>query len=221
MRRCLTSISMLGALLAFGIGSQPMFTRADSMNPNASTATADYRLTSDTSLPVPDANIAGPQVVAMILPAGSVVPPKLADGTEGSPLTILPDSHGFDASHLVVALKNATTSTGQPEQMFGLVFFGQGLQQGGVLHFALSIDKTLANNPPVLQAATPGISIQPDPIATAPMSSGSAATPSTNEPSGTPVQVPEPLSVVLWSTLVGAVVMRSRGLRKSAPKSTS
>jgi hypothetical protein len=221
MRRCPTPLSMLGALLALGIGSQPMFTRADSINPNASTATADYRLTSDTSLPVPDANSTGPQVVAMVLPPGSVVPPKLADGTEGSPLTILPDSHGFDASHLVVALKNATTSTGQAEQMFGLVFFGQGLQQGGVLHFALNIDKALANNPPVLQATTPGISITPDPIATTPMSNGSAGTPSSNEPSATPAQVPEPLSVVLWSTLAGALVVRGRGLRKLVPKSTS
>ena len=148
---------------------QPTPTHAASVNPNASTATATYRLTSSTSIPVPDANIQGPQVVALITPTGSVVPPTLADGSQGSPLTVLPDSTGFDASHLVVALKDGTSASGQPEQMFGLVFFGQGLQPGGVLHFALSIDKSLASNPPVLQSQTPGITITSDPPASPPI----------------------------------------------------
>ncbi len=107
MLRCSSPVALVGAMLAIGLSFslQPTPTHAASVNPNASTATATYRLTSSTSIPVPDANIQGPQVVALITPTGSVVPPTLADGSQGSPLTVLPDSTGFDASHLVVALK--------------------------------------------------------------------------------------------------------------------
>ena len=173
MLRCPSPVALVGAMLAIGLSFslQPTPTHAASVNPNASTATATYRLTSSTSIPVPDANIQGPQVVALITPTGSVVPPTLADGSQGSPLTVLPDSTGFDASHLVVALKDGTSASGQPEQMFGLVFFGQGLQPGGVLHFALSIDKSLASNPPVLQSQTPGITITSDTPARRPRTS--------------------------------------------------
>src|SRR3954453_3428748 len=118
MRRCSTSMAVLAALLAPGFGTQPNLARAAAINPNASasTATIDYRLTSSTTIPVPPATLTSPQVVAMVGPTGSVVPPANSDGTQGSPLTILPDSHGFDSSQLVVALKDTTSSTGQPEQ---------------------------------------------------------------------------------------------------------
>src|SRR4051794_36616756 len=99
MRRCSTSMAVLTALLALGFGTQPNLARADAINPNASisTATVDYRLTSSTTIPAPPVDpTSPPQVVAVIVPAGSVVPPTNSDGKEGSPLTILPDSHGFD-----------------------------------------------------------------------------------------------------------------------------
>jgi hypothetical protein len=210
MLRCPAPVATLGVLLALGLGTQPLIARAASINPNASTATATYRLTSNSNLPVPDANIQGPQVVALVLPPGSVVPPTLPDGTQGSPLTILPDSRGFDPSHLVVALKDVTSPTGQPEQMFGLVFFGQGLQTGGVLHFSLSIDKALANTPPTLESLTSGITITPDSPTTLPPTSlgGGGVT-------GPPQSIPEPLSVVLWSALVVGGVARNRLLRQS------
>ena len=176
MRRCSTSMAVLASLLAFSLGSQANQARAAAINPNASTSTAtvDYRLTSSTTIPVPPASLTSPQVVAMVVPTGSVVPPTNSDGTQGSPLTILPDSHGFDSSQLVVALKDTTSSTGQPEQQFGLVFYGQGLQPGGVLHFALSINSAMVNNPPQLQSLTPGISIVPDPPATSTPAPGAA-----------------------------------------------
>jgi hypothetical protein len=204
-------VKVLGALLALAFGTQPMFASAASINPNATTATttADYRLTTSTSIPVPDASISGPQVVAMIVPSGSVVPPKLADGTEGSPLTILPDSSGFDPSHLVVALKDGTSSTGQPQQMFGLVFYGQGLQPGGVLHFALSINSALANNPPQLQSLTPGISIAPDAPPTP--TNGGGGNPASGQGGA---EVPEPFSFVLWSAVVGGAFARIRLARR-------
>jgi hypothetical protein len=208
-------VATLGVLLALGLGTQPLIARAATINPNASTATATYRLTSDSSLPIPDANIQGPQVVALVLPPGSVVPPTLADGTQGSPLTILPDSHGFDPSHLVVALKDVTSATGQPEQMFGLVFFGQGLQPGGLLHFSLSIDKTMASNPPTLQSLTSGITIKPDPPTTTPPTflGGGGSTGVT----GPPQSIPEPLSVILWSAVAVGAFGRQRLLRRFCP----
>lgn len=212
MRRCPTSLAVLGALLALGFGTQPMFTRADSINPNASTATAGYRLSSDAGLPAPAADINGPQVQAIILPPGSVIPPKLSDGTEGSPLTILPDSHGFDPNHLVVALKDTQSASGQPQQMFGLVFYGQGFQPGGLLHFTLSIDKSLGSTPPSLQVLTPGISITAD----TPADTG-GANPGGSDNGVPPVNVPEPLSLVLWSALLGAVVVRGRVVKRSRP----
>jgi hypothetical protein len=217
MRRCSTSMAVLTALLALGFGTQPNLARAAAINPNASisTATVDYRLTSSTTIPVPPASLTSPQVVAMIVPTGSVVPPTNSDGTEGSPLTILPDSHGFDPSQLVVALKDTTSATGQPEQQFGLVFYGQGLQPGGVLHFALSINSALVNNPPQLQSLTPGISIVPDAPATPPPSSGGGTTSGAGGQGGGGTEVPEPLSLVLWSAVVGGVLARNRLARRS------
>jgi hypothetical protein len=208
---------MLGVLVALGFGTQPMFTHAASINPNASpaTATATYRLTSITSIAVPDANIPGPQVVAAILPPGSVVPPKLADGSEGSPLTILPDSHGFDPNHLVVALKDGTSSTGQPQQMFGLIFYGQGLQPDGLLHFTLSIDKALANNPPQLQSLTSGISITLDQPATTPPTDRGSGGGGGSTTGPTDNQIPEPLSVILWGSVLVGVAARRPLARRS------
>ena len=211
MRRCSTSMAVLAALLALGFGTQPNLARAAAINPNASTSTAtvDYRLTSSTTIPVPPATLTSPQVVAMVVPTGSVVPPTDADGTQGSPLTILPDSHGFDPSQLVVALKDTTSATGQPEQQFGLVFYGQGLQPGGVLHFALSINSALLNNPPQLQSLTPGISIVPDAPATNTPGAG-GTTSGAGGQGGGGTEVPEPLSLVLWSAVVGGVLARKR-----------
>lgn len=210
--RCSTPLASLGLLLAFSALATPMAAQAASLNPNSTpdTTTVNYRLVSSTSLPAPDASIQAPQVVALVLPAGGVVPPTQADGSQGSPLTVLPDSHGFDASHLVVALKDGTSSSGAKEQMFGLFFFGEGLQPGGVLHFALSVDKSLASNPPVLASQTPGISIVPD-TPTDPPSSGTGGT---NNPPQDTNQIPEPLSLLLWSAAAVGVAARHRRSRR-------
>jgi hypothetical protein len=212
MRRCPAPLTMLAAALALGLGSRPEFTQADTINSDATTATASYTLTSSAGLPVPGTNISGPQVEALILPPGGVMPPTSGSGTQESPLTILSGSHGFDPSQLVVALKNATSSSGQPEQMFGLVFFGQGLAPGGVLNFSLSIEKSLANDPPQLQVLTPGVTITPE--------SGTSSPPPSSPPAngGSPPsagEVPEPLSLVLWSALAGAALVRARSLGRS------
>jgi hypothetical protein len=215
MLRCFSRVALLGTLLALGFGSQPMTTHAASVNPNASTTTVDYRLTTSTTIPVADAKISGPQAVALITPTGGVVPPTLSDGTEQSPLTVLPDSTGFDPKQLVVALRDATSA--QPEQQLGLVFFGKGFQSGGVLHFALSIDKALASTPPVLASLTPGVTITLDPppntLPPTILGGGNGGSSSGNG-SGSGGEIPEPLSVILWSTLFVGLTARNRILSR-------
>lgn len=176
------------------------------------TSTAYYTLTADSALAAPSADIDGPQVVALVSPAGGVVPPTSADGTQGSPLTILSDSHGFDPDQLVVALKDSTTDTGAPEQLLGLVFFGRGLQAGGVLHFALSIDGALAGNPPKLASSTPGVT-----IASVPAPGTDPGTDPGTGPGGDPApNVPEPIGFLLWSAAAGAIALHGRSRVRAA-----
>jgi hypothetical protein len=188
-----------------GLGAWAPSAKAAAINPNGTTATAYYRLTADSGLPAPASDIAGPQVVALVSPAGGVVPPVGADGKQGSPLTILSDSQGFDADQLVVALKDSTNSNGEPEQLLGLVFFGQGLQPGGVLHFALSIDQALADTPPLLTSSTPGITIAAIP------QDGPDPDPGTPpDPVDPAPNVPEPVAFLLWSAAAGGIAFRTR-----------
>jgi len=209
-----TSLTAALALVLGACCTAPV--QADAITPT--TATAYYKLTADSALPAPAADIDGPQVVAAVSPAGGVVPPTNADGSQGSPLTVLSSSHGFDPSQLVVALKDATASDGSPEQLLGLVFFGQGLQAGGELDFALSIDSALASNPPQLVSSTPGVSITAiaDPSSPPPTDGGSGTT-----DGGT--NVPEPVALLLWAGAAGVVGMRARNRagRRPAPQPTT
>jgi hypothetical protein len=155
--------------------------------------------------------------VALITPTDGVVPPTLANGKQGSPLTILPDSHGFDPNNLLVFLLDSKSDSGQPEQKFGLIFGGQGLQPGGVLHFALSIDKSLASNPPDLQSQTAGISIVADSTATTSTGSSDGGTSNNGGNSSSTqegAQVPEPLSLVVWAAAATAIATRHRRSRR-------
>jgi hypothetical protein len=211
IRRCPAPLTMMVTALAISLGSQPISTQADAVSSGPGTSTADYTLTSSVGLPVPGANISGPQVEALVLPPGGVVPPASVNGTAPSPLTILPGSSGFDPSQLVVALKNTTSSTGQPEQLFGLVFFGKGLAAGGVLNFSLTTQSSLST-PPVLESLTSGVSIKLDSVTPPPSSSSS--TPNTGT-SGGGSKVPEPLSLLIWSALACAGLLRVRAQRRS------
>ena len=219
MLRCLTRVALLGTLLALGLGFQPMAAHAAV---NASTTTVDYSLRTSSPIGVPDSNISAPQVVALITPTGSVVPPTLSNGTQGSPLTVLTGSTGFDPSQLIVLLRDATSSSGQPEQQLGLVFYGKGFQAGGVLNFALSINSALASHPPELQSLTPGITITADSPTTGTTTTGTTTTAGTSGNGGSSsasssngvVNNPEPLSVILWSALLVGVVARNRMLSR-------
>ena len=226
MNRRPLATTVAAAALALALTARTAPARADGITPNTP-GTASYRLTTDAAIAAPGANASAPQVVAKIVPPGSVIPPTQTDGTQGSPLTILSSSTGFDQSQLIVALKDEVTNAGSPpDQLFGLSFFGSGFQKDGKLDFSLNIDKSLTT-PPTLQSLTPGVSIvalpqtvQPTSTVTTtpttPTTTAAATTPTTSlgAPGGT--QVPEPAAVVLWSVVVGAGLLRARGLRRRA-----
>jgi hypothetical protein len=156
--------------------------------------------------------IAPPQVVALIEPAGGVVTPPSSSAL--GPLTILAGSQGFNASGVYDYLASTKDANGNPLQAFGLSFYGQGLASlanGGMLKF--SLDVADQNAPPQLVSQTPGVS-----IALQQPADNSTGTGGTNTGTGTgqssPSETPEPLSVLVWSALAVAGMLRSRILRK-------
>ncbi len=163
--------------------------------------------------------IAPPQVVALVEPAGGVITPP-SSSTLG-PLTILAGSQGFTASGVYDYLANTKdATTGNPLQAFGLSFYpslsGTGgglasLANGGVLNFSLNVNDPSA--PPQLVSQTPGVSIALEPSDSSSGSTGTGTT-SGNGNVGA-LDTPEPLSVLVWSALVGAGLLRSRSLRKA------
>jgi hypothetical protein len=219
VRRGPAPLTMLAAALAFGLGWRPMSTRADGLTnrsdtSNTPTVTVDYTLTSSITLPAPtgpkptpgEANPPTPQLTALVNPVGVVPPPG---GSLTGPLTILPGSSGFDPQNLAVYLGNIPSDPNATitSQALGLSFYGQGLAAGGVLNFALTIDKSLANNPPQLESQTSGIAIKLDGV--------EGGSPPTGSTSGSPApgagnSVPEPLSLLVWSALAGAALLHVR-----------
>lgn len=213
MKRRPTVLTATAVAAAFLFVARPATVRGDGITPNSSnTHTANYRLTASSAIPVPADDLSGPQVIARVVPPGTVVPPKMADGTEASPLTILKTSTGFDQERLIVALKDNLTNLAPgetAEQLFGLSFFGTGFQQGGQLDFSLNIDNAVST-PPVLESLTPGVTITAMQTVEPPKETPVAVT---NAAPGT-AQIPEPMSVLLWSALTGAGALRARRYRR-------
>ncbi|SIO40631.1 hypothetical protein SAMN05444166_4442 [Singulisphaera sp. GP187] len=210
MRRCLTIQAVFTVVLTMAV--RPTSVQADGIN---STKTATYSLTIPGGLPDPgpdvnhvNSGVSLPQLEAKVVPAGGIVPPTLPDGSQGSPLTIESDSFGFDKDHLVVALNNNPQDA--TDQKFGLVFFNGGLAANNLLHFSLNINDALST-PPALEITSPGslsgrtltaLAKTPDPVPPPP-DHGS-------------VNIPEPMSVLVWSALAGFGLVRARGLRRSS-----
>ena len=204
---------------ALAMGFLGLSTPSNTLASGMTTGTAYYRLSSNQDIAAPAANSSAPQVIATVLPPGSIVPPTQSDGTQISPLTILNTSTGFDSNQLIVALKDnaADAAAGTPaSQLFGLSFFGTGFKSsGGHLDFALNIDNTL-KTPPVLQSLTPGITISsiPDPTHPTPPAATSNANPGTPTPPR--VITPEPMSIAVWSVLTAIGLFRVRQVRSQA-----
>jgi hypothetical protein len=167
--------------------------------------------------------IAPPQVVALINPAGGVVTPS-SSSTSG-PLTILSGSQGFNASGVYDYLVN-TKENGANVELLGLSFYGQGLASlanGGILKF--SLDVANPNAPPQLEVLPPQGLTTPNATITlqsSDTSSGSTSDTGTSTSTGSGTQIgtasiPEPLSVLIWSALVGAGLLRARVWRKRDP----
>lgn len=215
MKRRPTVLTATAVAAALVLAIRPAPALADGITPNeGGTGTATYRLTTDADIPAPADDASGPQVIAMVVPPGTVIPPKLADGSEASPLTILKSSNGFDQDRLIVALKDnlSNTAPGEtPEQLFGLSFFGDGFKEGGQLDFSLTIDGAVST-PPTLESLTPGVSIAALQVVDPPSGGGAVGVPGTGPITS---QVPEPLSVVLWSAMAVAGLWRARAHRRA------
>jgi hypothetical protein len=152
-----------------------------------------------------------PQVVALVEPAGGVITPPSSSAL--GPLSILAGSQGFNASGVYDYLAKSTDKDGNPLQLFGLSFYGQGLASlanGGMLKF--SLDVADQNAPPQLVSQMTGVSITLQP---ADSSTGTGGTNTgTGGGQGSPSETPEPLSILIWSALAGAGLLRLRILRK-------
>jgi hypothetical protein len=214
-RRCPAPLTALVAALVFGLGSQPISIRADQAG------TADYSLTFPNGLaaptgPIPSSgssSIAAPQVVLLVDPAGGVVTPP-ASSPQG-PLTVLAGSQGFASNGVYDFLENTTNSAGQPLQGLGLSFYGTGtsaggVQPGGVLNFSLNV--TNINSPPALEWVSNGSQtvspFTPNPVY------GTADASTTVSTDSVIISNPEPLSLLLWSALAGAGLLRARAQRR-------
>lgn len=120
------------------------------------------------------------------------------------PLTILAGSQGFDKNNVYDFL-STITDNGQPLQALGLSFYNGGLAAGGIVNFSLNVANV--SSPPQLVSQNTGVTITLD---TASSSSGSSPQTSVNHS-----EVPEPLSLVLWSTLAGAGLLRVYSSRRA------
>ena len=211
MKRCpITSLAATAVAVALVLAVATAPARASGV-----IGSANYELTSTSDISVPSASATAPQVIAEIVPPGTVVPPTQADGTSASPLTILASSSGFDPSQLIVALKSGTDSSGNADQLLGLSFFGNGFSKSGKLDFSLNLGSSVTTAPQLV-SLTPGVSIAALSTSSGSSSSSSSTSGDSSSTNTTPqATVPEPLSVVLWSTVAGLGLLRARLRRRS------
>lgn len=146
-------------------------------------------------------------IEAEVSPPGTVIP---RDGTT-SPLTILPDSFGFDQNNLQVALGSGQAPAGGTVQALALNFGPGGFQPGGVLNFALAVDHAFQGTPTLqLPTSATGLEIIPLSGGTFPPNSDAGGG------GGGGVSVPEPMTIVLWSAgALGLGLFRVRSYRRT------
>jgi len=195
---------MIVAALAISLGSRPMSTQADAIS------TTTYELTTTTAIPA-SSNIS---VEAVVNPTGGVVTlPAGSNGAVPNPLTPVSLPAGLNADQLVDGFKNATGSNGQPEQLFGLEF-GQGMPANSVFTFTLTTNGSLSTAPQLI-SQTPGVTINTvsfSPSGSTPIADGGGGGGGPTNPN-----VPEPLSLLIWSALACAGLWRVRAQRRSQP----
>lgn len=140
-------------------------------------------------------------VLASIIPPGDVTPPDPST----SPLTILAGSTGFNVDDLKVSLGEGTTPAGDPFQALALDFGAGGFQPGGQLYFSLNL---AASNDGVVNL------ILPSSVTNLTIASYSPP-PGVTPIDGGQNNVPEPMSILLWSGLAALGVIRARVYRRA------
>ncbi len=226
MRRCLTPSTMVAAILMLAVPPSPA----------GAASITSYRL-SNTN-PAGSAPIT--EVVTYVVPPGAI-----NDKTAESPLTIMNGSSGFDPEALLVAVGNGEVPEGQqnagdPVQGLALTFGRDGFAPGGVFNFSLNLNPLIGVAPDLvlLPTSPAGLAIEDVPPTSVDVggdkgvgsgggdvgtgSGGGDAVvpviaPGGGEGNAPEVQVPEPMSVVIWSVLAGMGLVRARRLRRSSP----
>jgi hypothetical protein len=195
----------LAAVLGLAFGPATALASRMTATAEAVNGTASFQLLND-----PGAE-AAERALALINPPGTIVPTDPAV----SPLTILPGSSGFDQDNLRVFLFDgdpAETGQERPGVALGLEFANGGLAPGGTLNFAVSVQ-------PGFQGPLTLELIYGDPATPVSVTFGDGP-PAPVPPPPIPPSVPEPLSVVLWSSLAGLGLFRAHVFRRAhAPRS--
>ncbi len=214
MMRCPTALAALAAALV--LAAQPTPAGAQSTDSNSSSTTPfyaqGYTLTIPAGgIPVGDPNATSPEFVFQNTPAGAIVAPS--DGS--NPMTFLPDSIGYTPPGSTTSSQYVIVDALKLDgSQFGLSFFNTALVQGNVFHVDLDINSALQSNPPTFvsnlptaDSNLPTVSLVPDATT---QSTGSTTTTPTNPQS---TEIPEPLSLVVWSALTGIGLWQACRLR--------
>lgn len=202
-RRHPAPLALVAALCLAAAGSPPTARAA------VTTATSPvYQLTNTTDRSIQ-------QVVANVVPPGTIVPPD----AQTPPLTVQSGSSGFDPGQLKVLLGAATSPSGSPLQALALDFGSKGLAPHGVLDFTLSLDPKFQGNLQ-LQPVTPTAGVTIAPLVAAGSTGGGAGDTSSGSgstPTSTPtVSTPEPATLLVWASLAGLGLARARRRRPLA-----
>jgi hypothetical protein len=165
------------------------------------------------------------QVLAEIEPAGSVFAPA---SSQQSPLTVLSGSSGFNASGLTVAIGTGKLANGDPLQVLNLQFDKAGLAPGAVLDFSLNLGTNYSGPTPSLLLEDPTTGLAPKGLSLVPYtpptsSTGGGTGTKTGTGTGTgsggtttpSAQVPEPISLAVWSVAAGLGLLRARAFRRA------
>ncbi|MGP0062458.1 MAG: hypothetical protein ACLQGP_02490 [Isosphaeraceae bacterium] len=244
LRRCPTTLIMLAAFLAIGLGSLPMSTRADSLTSasntsNTTTESLEYTLTTTQAIPAASgsppapgsSNAPTPQLVAVVTPVSIVQPASIST----SALQIFADSTKYyigNPSQLSVEIANSPNDGSSiTSQALGLSFYGQGLAANSSLTFSLPFSQSVVGTPPPAPSFTvydpttgdqiSTISIKYDglaPVTTTITPAGGTSTSTSTSTSGTVAATPEPLSLLVWSVLAGVGLWRVRSRRPYGPR---
>ena len=211
---------------ALALTAQVSGARADSL--------PTYRLTSSVDLPAASTTSTDPQVIINVTPPGAISPVQTGVDASGNtiyaqPLQPLASSTGInsDLGNVAIFLKPPPGTPGTGTQQLGLSFFGSGLKSisnGGELDFTLSVDKALGT--PVLTPTDPKIHIAQLDLASSTGSTTSSTvtsnttsnqgttTTATATPGVTTATIPEPVSIVLWAAVAGALAIRAHAYRR-------